>query len=174
MIKLETQFVSGEGGYSSNPLTYTQVIRNDKYAVYERSLDGHVKDYETFVIIFKKKGQKCFNSIAQDDTENYTSTGKFGKTAWSFKNKTAALNKFNELTDKNIIDNTDDDDDKESIIIPRENFTMKNLVSVNTEYTQPILYIEIQKLIKSNKVKVVGHQKSDSGRGKPQVIYSLV
>jgi hypothetical protein len=174
MIKLQTQFVSGEGGYSSNPLTYTQVIRNDTYAVYERSLDGRVKDYETFVIVIKKKGHNCFGTIAQEDTEEYTSTGKFGKKAWSFKNKTAALNKFNELTAKNIIDDTDEDDDKKSIVIPRENFTMKNLVGLNTEYTQPVLYIEIQNLIKSNKVKVVGHQKSESGRGKPQVIYSLV
>jgi hypothetical protein len=98
MIKLETEFKSGEGGYSSDPLTYTQVIRNEWFAVYCRSKsNGRPKDWETIIIKVSPKGHKIFKKVYLDDTEEYPSTGQFGSKAWSFRNKQAAIDKFNFL-----------------------------------------------------------------------------
>ena len=80
MIKLEKTFVSGDGGFSNDPLTYTLVERTESAAVYERSRQGMIKDYEVFKIRVLEKGKKIFTKIVQEDTEQYPSSEQFGKT----------------------------------------------------------------------------------------------
>lgn len=192
MIKLETDFVSGDGGFSSNPLTYKQIIRNDHFAMYERSRDGKISDYEVFKITISKKGTNIFNTILEDDTERYPSTEKFGKSAWSIKSYNKAMDKFNTLTNQETMNNTQNTETNNNMNTtptpakrgrksPMRNityptgkqFTMAEVVKLNPEYSHPVLYIQIQKDIQANKVKKIGVVET-SARGKKPVIYGLV
>lgn len=195
MIKLEIEFVCGSDGFSSDPLTYKQIIRNENFAMYERSRDGKVHEYEVFKITFTKKGTKLFNTVIEDDTERYPSAEKFGRTAWSIKSYDKAMQKFNDLTNKynnmnNETQNTDNTNDvtttpttpkrgrraaAHNIIYPsnQKQFTMADLRKSNPGLSQPVLYIHIQKDIQANKVKKIGVVET-SARGKKPVIYALV
>ncbi len=98
MIELEKEFVSGAGGFSSNPLTYTQLKRNEKAAVYMRSRDGKPYDYETFLIKVKPAGTRIFQKVLEDNEECYPSCSQFGRIAWSYSNIGMAMHRFHELT----------------------------------------------------------------------------
>jgi len=121
MISLELKFVDGAGGFTAacgGPLTYVQVARTDKTAVYQRFYpDGRAKDFEVFRIKIDPKGKvqkfpdvikkdadgkviSCtpgLVKVIQDDTEKYPSTGQFGFIAWSFHNKGAAMTRYEKL-----------------------------------------------------------------------------
>lgn len=111
MIRLRTKFVSGAGGFTGKDrLTYTQLKRNDVAAVYERSRDGKVYDYEVFLIKVKKAGTyKLPNGkvqVLEEDTEQYPSSSQFGLSAWS-SGLGFAMHRFHELTHgkvKEIVD----------------------------------------------------------------------
>lgn len=98
MIKLQETFVSGVGGFTADPLTYTQLCRNEGAAVYERSRNGKIKDYEVFFIKVEPKGKKIFDQVLEDDREVYPNTSQFGHIAWSFGNIGAAMDRFKRLT----------------------------------------------------------------------------
>mgnify|MGYP003344862314 CR=1 FL=1 len=203
MKQLETQFVSGEGGFSATPLTYTQVVRNEKFAVYERSLDGKVKDYETIKIKLLKAGTRIFQQVLTEDEERYPGTSEFGRSAWSFSGngKDAAMNKFNKLTE----DQNEDSESKEvvedkgfkalvtkkltqepkirgrkrkerpTIVYPVvEQWLMKDLLTLNPQWSQPLAYIQLKKDMGMGKVKEVARIKSQSGRGRAAVAYRTV
>jgi hypothetical protein len=107
MITLEIEFVSGEGGFAQDPLTYKQIARNDRFAIYERSRDGKVKDFELIKIQVEKKGKqyKFPNGTVktlEDDKEKYASSSQWGNYGWSFYNKTAAVNRMEEMM-KNLV-----------------------------------------------------------------------
>lgn len=116
MIQLATSFVSGEGGFSANPLTYTQLKRSDVAAVYERSRDGKPYDYETFLIKVDPKG-KVFKfpngttKTLQDDMEKYPSSSQFGRIAWSYSSRGMAIHRFLELTQGKVKENEVEGDD---------------------------------------------------------------
>ena len=203
MKQLETQFVSGEGGFSATPLTYTQVIRNNNFAVYERSLDGKVKDYETIHIKILKAGTRIFQQVLTEDEERYPGTSEFGRLAWSFtgNGKNAAINKFNQLTeDKNeavkpkkivedkgfkaLIKNKLSQEPKirgrkrkerPTIVYPTvEQWLMKDLLTLNPKWTQPLAYIQLKKDVGLGKVKEVARIKNQTGRGRASVAYQVV
>ena len=100
MVKLETNFVSGAGGFGAKPLKYTQLARTDKAAVYVRSRDGKQREYEVFRIFIQPKGSTVFKKVYEDDTEKYPSTGKFGFSAWSIINFERAMEKYKEICSK--------------------------------------------------------------------------
>lgn len=52
-------------------------------------------------------------------------------------------------------------------------FSMKDLIDVNKEWNQPLIYVAIQSDIKSGTIVEVARVKSESGRGRARVIYSL-
>ncbi len=130
MIQLREQFVSGAGGFTGKDrLTYTQLKRNEKAAVYERSRDGKPYDYEAFLIKIKKAGvyklPKGKTQTLVEDTEQYPSSSQFGFVAWSYGNVGMAMHRFHELTHgkvNEIIDETgaakDVDDDVEDGVAP--------------------------------------------------------
>jgi len=113
MITLPVTFTSGEAGFSADPLTYTQVVREGMFAVYERSRDGLVKDYEVIKIRIALKGDVSFKKITEEDTEHYPSTGTWGKKGWSFRSKGGALAKFEELKNGPAIVVEDEDEEDE-------------------------------------------------------------
>lgn len=192
MIKLETQFVSGEGGFSAEPLTYTQVIRNEKFAVYERSRDGKVKDYEVIKIQILKKGLKIFLKTIEEDTEKYCSTSQFGQFGWSFTGtyaKDAALAKFEALSNPvaEIVKPAKPVKvkggkkgrakiERPNLLIPTgRQFTMSELIDSNpAPWTKILITNDLQKMIKSGTVKLVGKAEKVAGkRGKAASLYSL-
>lgn len=197
MKTIETDFVSGVGGFAGpDVLTYKQLARSASYAVYERSRDGVVKDWETIVLNIKPKGFSCFNGIPlEDDTETYPSTGQWGKKGWSFKNKTAALNKFQELNavaipDVEGIDEDEDTTDDESsptvstgrrgrapkarvaLTLPAGEFTVGEVSDLNkVVYGDAIFFIKEQ--IEAGAVKFVREERRNA-KGKPSKVYSPV
>lgn len=191
MKTLETQFVSGEGGFSTTPLTYTQIHRNGKFAVYQRSLDGKIKDYETICIRTLKAGTQIFKQILSEDEERYPGTSQWGHYAWSFGNQTAAINKLNELVNKESspVKSTEikaltttkkskgrPKSNRPTLIFPihQDTFTIKQLLAINNQWTQPLVYIEIQKQIKEGNITIHSRTKSSSGRGRATVNYQKI
>lgn len=181
MITLEKQFVSGAGGYSSSPLTYEQLFRTDKVAMYKRSLNGNVRDYEVFKIVVLPKGHKVFKQIFEDDTEQYPGTSQFGRIAWSFENEGAAKIRYNDLVNEV---------DANVGVVPTRGrkarirrdvqfpnsatWTMKDILALNSDYKQPCMYQYLLKQITAGKVKVAGKVNRENGRGKAPLLYSVV
>ena len=135
MINLEETFVSGSGGFSSDPLTYKQLKRNEKVALYERSHSGKVTDYEVFLIRIDSKGKTIqfpngVVKVFDDDTEQYPATGVFGQTAWSCINLERATTQYERLIKMENISNNDSV--KPDIIIPDGEFSVKDLAEKNS------------------------------------------
>lgn len=142
MITLEKQFVSGVGGFSgTDVLTYTEIARQDNIAIYQRSRDGKIKDYEVIRIHVKPKGFQIMNGKPlEDDTEMYPSTGQWGKQGWSYLNKGGAKAKMESLLTQAI---ESDNEEKKEITIPVAEFTTNELATHNS-----IGYIEATAFIK--------------------------
>jgi len=199
MIKLQEQFKSGAGGFSGPEiLTYNQVIRSDTAAVYERSRDGKVKDFEVFKIKFYPKGmiQKFPNGTTttiEDDTERYPSNGDFGKIAWCC-GKTEAMRRFNEISNSAV--KLDDEDDeikiieidetvpvvstgrrgrapkqRHDLVIPDGEFTTNDLTELNqVDRNDAVFYIN-QELGK--KIQFIGEKRIGENK-RPSKIYKKI
>jgi hypothetical protein len=172
MIKLPTEFVSGDGGFTTDPLTYKLVTRNDMAAVYERSRDGHVKDYEAFLIKVDPKGkiQKFPGGtikVVEDDTEKYPTNSQFGRIAWSFGNKEAAIRRFEKIS---IIPPDDEDDEPvQKIVVPVGEFTVTELATQNkVEYVTAAMFVKAS--VADGSVKFVREERRNL-RGKMSKIY---
>jgi len=195
MIELEKEFKSGDGGFSANPLTYTQLKRNEKAAVYMRSRDGKPFDFEVFLIKIKKKGTQIFQKILEDDTECYPSSSQFGRIAWSVSSQGLAMCRFQELTNGNVDDATeetpevedtpikpivkvnDDNDDAKpykgpDLSFPVGEFSTKQLAEHN-KVQYPIAFLFRKEAERKGKIKFSRKQKAD-GRGKPTDIFVAI
>ena len=105
--------------YESLPVTktkngylYKQIKRTDKVAIYEQSVEnenngdvGRVVAYEVFLIVIakayslvQKHGQKQGQIYNYPASEKFPGNEDFGKIAWTYNTKEAALVKFNELS----------------------------------------------------------------------------
>lgn len=167
MISLPQEFVSSAGGFGADPLTYRQIKRSNKLAVYERSRKGKIKDFEVVVITIEPKGkvQKFPNGTTktiEDDTERYPGSSAWGRLGWSYHGqpsdgaRLAALKKFDELLAKqDAIDtqpsNDGDGDDSPSnsvkpsveLKLPDGEFSAKELAEFNNvEYVTAFLFIK--------------------------------
>lgn len=174
MIELKQEFVSGDGGFSQEPLTYKQIKRTKLVAVYERSRNGKIKDYEVFYVRTNPKGmvQKFpggVEKVLEDDTEKYPSTGVFGKIAWSINNLGYALVKFEELVKKSEIPEDDEETQEISINIPIGEFSTTTLAEAN-HIAYPKAFLFIKSSVLAKQIKLVREDKS--GRGKPTKIYT--
>jgi len=150
MVTLEKEFVSGDGGFSTDPLTYKQVKRTETVAIYERSRDGQVKDYEVFIIRVDPKGkvQKFPNGsvkVLEDDIEKYPSSGVFGFTAWSIGSLKGAEYRFDELVAKGVAAAAEEENPtpEKAIIMPVGEFSTKELATANgIDYLAASLFIK--------------------------------
>lgn len=169
MIKLQEKFVSGEGGFSSDPLTYTQVARTENTAIYERSRNGKVKDYEVFRIKILPKGTQVFQTVTEDDEEKYPSTSQFGISAWSYQNKRAALFCYEELN-KEAAKNDTPENATSSVIIPDVEFTVGEFADKNSlSYANAFVFIK--SAVADGSVKFVREERRNV-KGKPSKIYA--
>ncbi len=187
MIQLEQTFVSGAGGFNADPLTYRQIKRTSKHAIYERSRDGVIKDYETIIIRLEPKGNQIkfpngTVTIAEDDTEHYPATGRFGFTAWSFGNLKAAEQCFDELENpkskavpekaENIPYVEEEKEEKapaKTITIPLGEFVTKDIATQNdVDYAAAALFIKMG--IANGSMKFV-RQERRQAKGKMSNVY---
>lgn len=104
---------------SKNGYAYKQVARSEKAAVYEQRVEneingiveevngvmiGELVGYEVFLIsvgkaysLVQKKGKSKGQVYSYPAAEKFPGNEDFGKTAWAFNTKKAALTKFNEI-----------------------------------------------------------------------------
>jgi hypothetical protein len=172
MIKLEEKFVSGAGGYAAEPRTYTQIARTETFAIYERSVNGVPKDYEVFEIKILPKGTQIFTTFTEDDQEKYPSNSQFGMSAWSCLTKERAMQRYDELVAKGIVNKADEATPKKELIIPVNQFTTNDVVELNS-----VNYITaanfIKKSLGENKIKFIEERRLHS-RGKASKFYSKI
>lgn len=162
MITLKTEFISGDGGFSSDPLTYKQVKRTQSIALYERSRNGKTMDYEVFIIKIDKKGKQIFDKTLEDDREKYPSNNCFGFSAWSFGNLQSAEKRFDAL----VKSENAEPEEKKEIVIPNEEFTTTELADKNK-----VNYITASNFIKNAKnIKFVREERRNL-KGKMSKIY---
>ena len=185
MIILEETFTSAAGGFAGEPLNYKQVIRSDKAAVYERSRDSIIKDFETIKIRITPKGtvQKFPNGVTkvtEDDEEQYATTSLWGKFGFSFKNKQAAINKFNELNTAQAVKDDEETNESETpthstttFIFPSQvKFSTKELAETNNcEYITASLWIK--DAVKTGTIKSAGSERRAS-RGKETNLFQNI
>lgn len=172
MIELQKTFVSGVGGFSGpEVLTYTLVKREGMFAVYERSKNGKVKDYEAIEIKLIPKGTTIFGSEPSlDDEERYPSNNDFSKTAFSYHGrfaKEAALEKMQKMI---LEQNQESVPKKQEFIIPPGEFTTNQFAEANKTN-----YVTAFNWIKENlgaKIKFLYEKNLNAGgRGKPSKFY---
>ena len=170
MIFLKKQFSSGAGGFSQEPLTYTLITRNNIAAVYERSRNGKIRDYEVFKIKVIPKGTVIFNSVpSSDDEERYPSTGDFGKIAWSFHGqcaKDAAIKKFHEISELK-----EKNPKIKTWQIPDKDFTINDVAALNNSN-----YISASNFVKENlnKTLAFAYEKRLNVKGKASKFYKKI
>jgi len=170
MIQLEAQFTSGVDGFSANPLTYTQLARTQRAAIYERSRDGKPKDYEVFIIKVDLKGKQIFQQVLEDDRERYPTASQFGFIAWSFNNKDVAFERFKELNEE--LNAPEESKVEKIIVIPSGEFSVAQLADHNK-----VSYIEASAFVKENldkTIKFVRQFKKEGQRGKPANFYTKI
>jgi hypothetical protein len=169
MIKLEKTFVSGEGGFSTNPLTYTQVTRTDNTAIYERSRNGVPYDYEVFRIKILPKGTKVFQTITEDDQEKYPGSSQFGFIAWSFNHRVAAMKRYEELN-KEVDDLANEIEEESVVAIPSKEFTVGEFADQNG-MTYANAFVFVKGAVASGSVKFVREERRNV-KGKASKIYT--
>lgn len=170
MIKLETTFVSGEGGFSTDPLTYTQLARTENTAIYERSRSGSVKDYEVFRIKILAKGTKIFDAITEDDQEKYPGTSQFGFIAWSFNQRLAAMKRYEQLSKDDADKAAEALEPKKELLIPVKEFTVGEFAEANG-MTYANAFIFVKGALEKGSVKFVREERRQA-KGKASKIYS--
>lgn len=176
MISLETNFVSGEGGFASDPLTYRQVKRTDKVAIYERSRDGKVKDYEVILIKVEPKGKvmKFPNGVVkilEDDREKYPSTGQFGFSGWSFRGLGAAERRYEALCKAADLP-VEEEEEAKVISIPLGEFSTTDLATTNdVGYSEASLFIKAAIIAKQISFT---REERRNAKGKPTKLYQKI
>lgn len=97
---------------TKNGYEYVQVARNTKAAVYEQKVEkeingeiGQTVGFEVFQIfvskacsLIQKHGNKKGQVYNYPAAEKFPGNEDFGKTAWSFTTREAAMNKFKEVS----------------------------------------------------------------------------
>jgi hypothetical protein len=170
MITLLTNFVSGAGGFAANPLTYKQLKRTAKVAIYERSRDGVPFDYEVFKIKVVPKGTQIFKTVTEDDEEKYPGSSQFGGSgcsAWPMATLTSAMAKYNELIKET--DDTAEIEPQRSIVVPVGEFTIAEFGDKNSiKYPQAFLIIKAA--LANGSVKLLREERRNA-RGKATKIF---
>ena len=185
MITLPIEFKSGEGGFSTDPLTYKQIKRNGNLALYERSREGKVHDYELILITVIPKGtvQKFPNGITkiiEDDTEHYPTTGSFGKKAWALGFNREPAEKYFEmkLVKRDFIaveDSTEETETVEveipiAVKVDGEFSTKEYAEKHGIEY--PIAYLAIKEGLGKGTIKFVRSERRNV-KGKPTKLFVM-
>lgn len=169
MIKLETTFVSGEGGFSADPLTYTQLARTETIAIYERSRNGHATDFEVFRIKILPKGTKVFQTVTEDDQEKYPGSSQFGFIAWAFNDRARAFVRYEQLK-KEADGKLEAAEAKKDLTIPVGEFTVGEFAEKNG-MTYANAFVFVKGAVEAGSVKFIKEERRQA-KGKPSKIYA--
>lgn len=188
MRKLEKNFVSNQDKCGDQ--SFELIKRTNDVAMYKRSEGDRVFGYEVFKIKTRLKGQPLPGGVVEkEDRECYPGTKAFGKTAWFFPTEGVADIKYDLLVNgpvtkakiEKIVKKGNGKrgrpkKDPVKLNIPDSKFTMNDLLKVNvhTGISKASLYVEVQKLIKCDRINVIGEVKSKVGRGKPMKVYQQI
>lgn len=185
MITLPIEFKSGEGGFSTDPLTYKQIKRDGNLALYERSREGKVYDYELIIITVVPKGtvQKFPNGVIktiEDDTEHYPSTGSFGKKAWALGFDRVAAEKYFEerLTKRDFVAvEKPEEETAAEVEIPVSvkvdgEFSTKEYAEKN-KMDYPTAYLAIKAGLADGTIKFIREERRNV-KGKPTKLFIMV
>jgi len=188
MKLLETEFVKNCDHRGDN--TFKQVKLNEFAAIYQRfDMEGKPLEFEVFAIK-EAGGTEIFGKFYEKYIQ-YPGANAFGRTAWSVNSIQRAQQIFDEITNGKGLRKQGQSAAKPilvklkkvgggrgrpkvvrpELVLPKKQFCMKDLLAVNTGYSQPVLYIDLMKLVKSN--EVVEAERKAMGRGRPVVFYKV-
>lgn len=174
MIKLEKQFKSGAGAINRN---YLQLARTDNVALYIRNpLEGERghPEYEVFYIKVIPKGKRVKlpnkpEYFTADDEESYPCNTDFGRIAWSIPDKKKAFARYEELCNKSEIPEEEEQEQHESVIFPKGEWSTKELAEANKiEYPQAAVFL--REAIAAGTIKL-SRQERRNAKGKPTNLY---
>lgn len=147
------------------------------------------------VRITKHNGYEL-GGVKIEPAESYPAKNSWGFNGFTYNGEGAldlAQKKFSELVDGCVIGGNDTDD-IEDVSEPSKktegvkerksslpdvkfpttrDFTMADLLVLNSEYVKPTLYVKLQSMIKEGKVEVTGSLKIEGKKGKPATIFNL-
>jgi hypothetical protein len=188
---------TGDGYGDAGARIFTQVKRNEKVALYRRTVEstGSYDGHEVFLIKMRHKGDKLPGGMVEaEDREVYPSANSFGRTAWGMGGA-AAEAKFQELTDKvnGVVhepEETPEEDAQENeapsdapkhrgrpkremptFVLPDGEFSVKELAASNG-----VEYVVAYQFVKQEEGKTVIPTRSErrAARGKETQLYKKV
>lgn len=171
--------------------TFTQVRREKNVAAYRRNAvdSGRFRGFEVFVVKVVKAGAPLpGGGVVAEDYEQYPGASSFGRSAWSMcGNEKAALaatmQKFDELLKGKAVVVAEEPAVIEgetvpvarvvkgevTLKIPDQPFTQKELAAFNGIKNYKEVYSDLQKMLATKAVKVVGQR--EVTRGKPAKLF---
>ncbi len=78
-----------------NHYGYTQVLKGQRYCLYEQNGIANMRCYELFKI--KVRPKKEINGLILEEKEMFPKNEDFGKSAWTICDYNEAIEKYNEL-----------------------------------------------------------------------------
>ena len=169
MITLpQTKRWTGDGFGDTDARIFTLVQRNEKVALFKRTVEktGRSDGYEVFVVKMRLKGQALPGGLfEQEDREVYPSAGSFGKTAWHIHNLPFAKQRFEDLTLKGAVEAEEENAPAKTYLIPAGDFTTKEFAAANNvEYSEATIWLRENT---GTLVLITGERKPPAGtRGK--------
>lgn len=170
MKLLEKEFVKNCEGVGDT--VFKQIKKRESNGlnvyIYNRTKEGF-NTYEVFIAKRRFKGQPLpGGNVEAEDREQYPTANHFGFTAKEVRNMAQAEVEFDKFLNKN----NKEEDEIVLLKYPKNNWSMKDLLLNNPNWSYPRAYAQVKKDIENNLIKEVKRVKSASGRGKPTVIYS--
>ena len=190
MKKLQKEFTGNFDRVGNTK--FIQLKKENGVAIYERqNMDGSTRSYEVFIVKVIEKGTALpgGNSV-QETYEQYPGCAAFGKTAYDCKTIASAEERFDELVKKVKCSNDAKEESiKTGVPVKRgrkastkmnvkmtlkkdSKFTINMLntyTGVNTVYIRKA----VNEWLESGAITVSGVVKSESGRGKPSIEYTV-
>ena len=190
MKKLQKEFTANYDRVGNTK--FIQIKKENGVAIYERqNMDGSTRSYEVFIVKVIEKGTALpgGNSV-QETYEQYPGCAAFGKTAYDCKTIGSAEERFDELVKKVKCSNDAKEESiKTGVPVKRgrkastkmnvkmtlkkdSKFTISMLntyTGVNTVYIRKA----VNEWLESGAITVSGVVKSESGRGKPSIEYTV-
>ena len=163
---------TGDGFGESNAITLKQVKREGRVCIYERFRKCGTSDgYEVFTVKVVEAGAPMpGGGVVAETYESYPRANSFGRTAWHIRGLVNAEKRFQELLQKQVEDESEDEETTVAVTVPAVEFTCGELAESNS-----ITYAEAQAFIKENVGKTIKlhrtGRKEGQSRGKPSNFY---
>lgn len=173
--------------------TFTQVRREKNVAAYRRNkvTNNHFEGFEVFLIKVVKAGAALpGGGKVAEDYEQYPGSSAFGKHAWSIGGaekdaEKRAMKLFDSLlkTEIPVVVEAETEETETvpvarvvrgevTLKLPDNPFTQRELAAANDLENYKAVYSDLQKMLKSGVLKVVGEKQA--GRGKAAKLFQKV